>query len=133
MEVCGEDRPGKHAQSLMATIVWFSAYFAARLLLKMDVFAPWERVAISLLPIPFFAWFVMVFIRRMRETDEMQRRIQLEALAIAFPLSVLLLMTLGLLQKAIVLSENDWGYTQVWLYLPLFYALGNAIAAHRYR
>jgi membrane-associated PAP2 superfamily phosphatase len=117
----------------MVTIVWFSAYFAARLLLKMDVFAPWERVAISLLPIPFFAWFVMVFIRQMRDTDEMQRRIQLEALAIAFPLSVLLLMTLGLLQKAIVLSENDWGYTQVWLYLPLFYAFGNAIAAHRYR
>lgn len=114
-------------------IVWFGAYFICRSLLRQTTFPTWERVAIALVPIPFFAWFLWKFIARLRTADELRRRIQLEALAIAFPLSIVLLMTLGLLQRAIVLPMSDWSYAHVWLYLPLFYAFGEAWAAHRYR
>lgn len=132
MEVC-ESQKRKHTQSLIATLVWFSAYFGARLLLKMDGYSQPERVAISLIPIPFFLWFVWVFVKRLHDTDELERKIQLESLAIAFPMAILMLMTLGLLQKAIALPQDEWGYTMVWWYLPMFYTLGYAIASYRYR
>jgi hypothetical protein len=132
MEICATEEK-QYSPPLLATLVWFAAYFGARLLLKLDSFTPWERVAISLIPIPFFAWFLWLFVLRMRDTDELQRRIQLESLAIAFPAAIVLLMTLGLLQKAIDLPMKAWSYAHVWLYLPMFYLIGNAIAAHRYR
>src|SRR4051812_1756558 len=113
-------------------MIWMVAYFAARLILKHTDLPTWERVAVALIPIPFFAFFIWRFVTAMRYADELQRKIQLEALAIAFPLSVLLLMTLGLLQRAIDLPMNDWSYAHVWLYLPLLYALGSGIAARRY-
>jgi len=112
---------------------WLVSYFAARWLLKHAAMGTWLRVAVALFPVPFFALFLVLFIRNIRSMDELQRRIQLEALAIAFPLAVLLLMTLGLLQRAIDLPFEDWSYAHVWVYLPIFYSLGISIAARRYR
>ena len=68
------------------------------------------KVAAALIPVPIFALFLVLFIRLIRTMDELERRIQLEALAIAYPLTVLLLMTLGLLQRAVHLKFEDWSY-----------------------
>ena len=133
MDGCATDYPREYVKSAWIGVVWFVAYFGARLLLKVTGLPSWERVAISLIPIPFFLWFLWRFVKGMRLADELQRRIQLEALAIAFPLSIVLLMTLGLLQRAIDLPMNDWSYAHTWLYLPLFYIFGQSWAARRYR
>jgi hypothetical protein len=117
----------------LVSAAWLVSYFAARWLLEHAAMAPWLRVAVALFPVPFFALFLVLFIRGIRGLDELQRRIQLEALAVAFPLAVLLLMTLGLLQRAIELPFEDWSYAHVWVYLPLFYFFGICIAARRYR
>jgi hypothetical protein len=69
----------------------------------------------------------------LRDLDELERRIQLEALAIAFPGALLLIMTLGLLQLAIPLSPADWSYRHIWPFLFLFYFLGLALTRRRYR
>ncbi|MSS72575.1 MAG: hypothetical protein EXS64_13935 [Candidatus Latescibacteria bacterium] len=113
--------------------VWFLAYFGARGLLEHGPAEAWQRVGVALLPVPFFAVFLVTFIRRIGSMDELQRRIQLEALAVAFPLALLLLMTLGLLQRAIHLPFEDWSYAHVWPYLPIFYFIGLAVASRRYR
>ena len=78
------------------------------------------------------AVFLASFIRRIGRMDELQRRIHLEALAIALPLATLLLMTLGLLQRAISLPFEDWSYAHVWPYLPIFYLVGFFISKRRY-
>jgi hypothetical protein len=117
----------------VACVAWLVAYFAARWFLKRAEMDTWLRVAVALIPVPFFVIFLLGFIRGIGTMDELQRRIQLEALAIAFPLAVLLLMTLGLLQRAINLSFEDWSYAHVWVYLPIFYFLGIFIAARRYQ
>src|SRR5262245_38508810 len=108
--------------------LWLLAYFFARVLLKGGGMETWQRVAVALMPIPPFAACLAVFIRNIRSLDELERRIHLEALAIAFPLTMLLLMTLGLLQRAIELPFEDWSYLHVWYYLPLFYFGGLAYA-----
>lgn len=117
----------------LAALAWFVAYFAARVFLKDSEAATWVRVAVALMPVPFFVATLLLLVRGIRGMDELQRRIQLEALAIAFPVTMVFLMTLGLLQRAIVLPFEDWSYLHVWVYLPAFYFVGIVVASRRYR
>ncbi len=111
---------------------WIFAYFGARGLLESYAMGTWWRVAVALLPIVPFAILLLGIIRGIRQMDELQRRIQLEALGVAFPLTILLLMTLGLLQLAIRLKPEDWSYRHIWPFLFVFYAVGLVIAKRRY-
>lgn len=106
---------------------------AARFALEELQLAPGLRVAVALLPVLPTAVFLWLVITNIRGLDELQRRVHLEALAIAFPLAILLLWTLGLLQLAIDLPAEDWSYRHVWVYLLLFYFIGLAIASRRYQ
>lgn len=117
------------------TILWGISLVVARLALdkELQLEPTWLRVAAALLPVvptAVFLWFVVSAVRGL---DELHRRVHLEALAIAYPLAILLLVTLGLLQLAIDLSPENWSYRHVWVYLPFFYFLGLAIAWRRYR
>jgi hypothetical protein len=102
-------------------------------MLEMLQLQPHWRVGIALLPVLPFAWFLGLIISGIRSLDELERRVHLEALGIAFPLAILLLMTLGLVQLAVDLNPEDWSYRHVWVYLPLFYFLGLALSWRRYR
>jgi hypothetical protein len=113
-------------------LAWILLYFGARALLAKAQFTTGVRVGIALAPIPFFAAFLWHTIRDVRSADEFERRIHLEALAIAYPLAMLLLMTLALMQRAVELKFEDWSYAHVWIYLPIFYFLGLALARRRY-
>ena len=117
----------------LAAGLWLGLYFAARGMLEMDGLSSWVRAGIALAPLPAFAWFLREFIRSVSGTDELERRIQLEALAVAFPLTLLLLMTLGLLQIAIDLSMDDWSYRHIWPFLYVFYLMGLMRARRRYQ
>jgi hypothetical protein len=116
----------------LALITWGVLYFAARAVLESAA-TPWVRVAISLAPLPAFIWFLRDFIRGLRGLDELERRIQLEALAVAFPLTMVLIMTLGLVQVAIPLSLDDWSYRHIWPFLFVFYLAGLTLARRRYQ
>lgn len=118
---------------LAAMIVFLILYVAARYTLGQGGVSSVLRVGAALLPVPAFAFFLISFIRGLKALDELERRIQLESLAIAFPLTLLLIMTLGLLELAIPLSPQDWSYRHVWAFLPLFYFLGLLIARRRYQ
>jgi hypothetical protein len=119
--------------SLTVTALWVATYLVARLALKELQLDPRLRVAVALLPVVPTALFLGTVIGSVRRLDELQRRVHLEALAIAFPLSILLLWTLGLLQLAVNLPAEDWSYRHVWVFLPLLYFVGLAIAWRRYR
>ena len=108
------------------------SYVAARALLEL-VASPQVRVAAALLPIPFFALWLLTIVRGIRALDELERRIQLEAIAIAFPLTLILLLTLGLLEIAVTLPREDLSYRHIWSFLPLFYIFGLTIARRRYQ
>ncbi len=117
---------------LVIGIAWFLAYVVARGVLEQPELGRSLRLAVALLPVPLFAAFLVRFVRSLRGADELERRIHLEALAIAFPLTILLLQTLGLLERAVGLKFEDWSYGHVWAYLPLFYFFGLAVSRRRY-
>lgn len=108
------------------------SYLGARGALELQL-EPWLRVVVALIPVGpavLLLWFIISGIRSM---DELERRVHLEALAVAYPLAILLLMTLGLLQLAVPLSPEDWSYRHVWVFLPIFYFMGLTIAWRRYQ
>ncbi len=118
---------------MFTALTWVIVYLLTRALLDSNQLPQGWRVIVALAPMLPFAFFLLFILASIHSMDELQRRIQLEALAIAFPLAILLFMLLGLLQLAIPLSPEDWSYRHTWGYLPLLYFLGVAIASRRYQ
>ena len=124
--------PSFFARPAVWGAAWFAAWFAARIILESTTVPTWARVAAALAPTPLAGAALLTIIRGARELDELEQRIQLEALAFAFVLAVLLLMTLGLMELAITLNRDDWSYRHVWAMLPMLYFGGLVVARKRY-
>lgn len=118
---------------IISVSTWILTYFLARAMLETNQLSEGLRLLIALVPIIPFAVFLMSMLAGIREMDELHRRVHLEALAIAFPLTMLLLMLLGLIELVIPLSPDDWSYRHVWQFLPLFYFIGLAFTWRRYQ
>ena len=114
---------------LIAAAAWMLSYFLARALLESSKLAVPARILAALLPILPFAAFLYLVVKDQRGMDELQLRVQMEALAIAFPLSMIFLMVFGLIGQALDLTLER----HVWFYLPMFYFAGLALAWRRYQ
>lgn len=123
----------KSHRGLLSSGFFVLAYLVARIVLKQEELGELVRVLAALLPVLPFTWMLLEFIKGIQGMDELEKRIQLEALVVAFPLTLILLMTLGLLEIAITLPAEDLRYRHVWAMLPLFYFLGLAFAKRRYQ
>lgn len=91
------------------------------------------KAGISLAAIAGFIGFAVAELQLIRRLDELQRRIQLEALGFAFPVSVGLLMLLGLFERFMTLPVGDVSYRHVWPLMVLAYFVGLALARWRYQ
>lgn len=102
-----------------ATSLFVVCYLLALWLLesKVSLLLKYSSVILTIIA---FAYFIVEEIRWISRFDELQRKIQLEALAITFPLCTLLIMALGLLEKMNVLPPEDWSYRHVW---PVFFVI----------
>ena len=117
---------------LLAGGIWLCAYFLARY--GMHAWAPaghWD-IAVASIPLVAFFWFVYEVQRALRHIDELQRRIHLEALAMAFLLVLLCLMGIGLLEETpkgrVVLPFRD-----LWFALLPIYGVCYLAARRHYR
>ena len=120
-------------QLLFAGLLWGSVFLLARGLLELSSLDRTLRIAVAFIPTPVFIWFLWAWMKGVARMDELQRRIQLEALAFAFPCCVVLLMTLGLMELAIPLNPDDWSYRHVWALMPALYFAGLWRANRRYQ
>ena len=76
------------------------------------------------------AWLILASTRPARHLDELQRQIQLEALAFGFAGTAILGSTYGFLVSA-GLPEID--SSLIWPVMVLLWAIGTVIACRRYR
>src|SRR5215213_542661 len=106
---------------LVRGLLWVSVYLLSRGLLNLEIAQPALRIAIALLPAPLFVWYLWTWMKGVAAMDELQRRIELEALGFAFPAMLVLLMTVGLLDLAIALGPDDFRLHQLWLMMPMLY------------
>jgi Na+/citrate or Na+/malate symporter len=118
---------------LIGGITLAAIFLAARVLVELTSLPLAVRISIAVLPVAIFIVWVAACVRAARRMDdELERRIQLEALAFAFPCAFAVIMGLGLLELVVTLPKHDLSYRHVWAMLPIFYLIGLTIARRRY-
>ena len=136
MQAVEESRKIYGTRLLLRGLLWMLIYVVALWLLTGRAMVEIEsrpvRVGVALLPAPFFVWWLWTWMKGVMRMDELQRRIELEALAFAFPATLVFLATLGLLDTAIALNPADFSLRHVWLMVPMLYYIGLWRAQRRY-
>ena len=122
----------EHRIGLTSAAVFALAYIGALMAGESSMSTP-VKVTLSLVAVAGFVMFVAAELHVIRGLDELERRIQLEALAFAFPVSVGMLMLLGLLQRFLTLPLDDLSYRHLWPAMMLAYFIGLALARWRYQ
>jgi hypothetical protein len=117
----------------VAGLAWLLSYLAARFTLQAIAPAPHWDIVVANVPVIAFFWFVWVVRRALKDTDELRRRIHLEALALAFPTVMLVLMTLGLLDSPPVGPPLGIPLRDLWVVLPPIYGICFIVVNQRYR
>lgn len=114
-----------------AILAFFASYFAARFLVRDVSIGVPLRAALCVLPAGLGAlalWRVVQYARAL--SDELERRVQLEAFAFAFPAGLLVSMALGFLEHSRLLHVDPWDY---WFFHLPMYFLGLVLAKRRYQ
>ena len=113
---------------LLAMLSYLVLLFAVMLITNAYPDAWWRYVLlmVPIVPLVFVAWAV---VRMMSDVDELQRRIQLEALAFAFGAGSLITFSYGMLQIA-GLPEVSWLF--VWPVYAACWVVGGLLAQRRY-
>jgi len=116
---------------------FYTAMFAYAVLLLASVFltnhaspSVWWRMPLALTPMVPIFFVVRAFLRFFHRIDELQRRIQLEALALSFGVTCVVTFSYSLLEYA--------GFPPLsWIWLPPFmmmlWSLGVCMASRRYQ
>ena len=103
---------------LAATLVWVGLVFLADFIVDASPDAGW-RYAVALLPMVPAAFWVVASVRYHRLLDELQQRIQLEAIALAFAGTALVTSGYGFLELA---GLPRIGWMWVWALMgPLWF------------
>jgi hypothetical protein len=113
-------------------VVFVLVYFAVAEALAALPLAAGGRLAVTILPLVAFLWFLGTAVRVARGLDELERRIQLEALAVAYPTAIALLMAFALLDRAGFVVPGFERMRDLALLAMLPYPIGVMVAKRRY-
>ncbi len=124
----------RYTRELMLAMGAYVLVLFASITLLRHIEAPVLRALVALLPVPPIALALRAIVRYIRDVDEMQQRIELEAVSIATALVSLLYLSGGFLQTARVV-DIPAAAALIWLF-PLVcftYGLAKAVVSRRYR
>ncbi|MBE9463639.1 hypothetical protein ACFP1I_11955 [Dyadobacter subterraneus] len=107
-------------------------YLPAAWLLKHRIFSQPVSVVIAIVPIITFAVFIYKLIKAFSAMDEVNQRVQLEAVVIGFSLTAMLMMLLFLLSLCDISNPGWFGYGHVVGYCWLFYFIGWFVSKKKY-
>ena len=102
-------------------------------LLKQHVEDPSLRALVALSPVPFVALAMRAIVRHIRDTDEMQRRIEVESVSFATALVSLAYFAAGLLQAAKVIDIPS-SAAMIWVFplICLTYGIAKVFISRRF-
>jgi hypothetical protein len=103
-------------------------------LLKHHVDEPALRALVALSPVPFVALAMRAMIRHIRDTDELQRRIEVESVSLATALVSLAYFAAGLLQAAKVIDVPA-SMAMIWVFpmICFVYGIAKIAVSRRFR
>ncbi|KLI98296.1 hypothetical protein [Luteimonas sp. FCS-9] len=124
----------RYTREMLVALGAYAALLVVSLLWLRHVQGPLPRALVALLPVPPIALVLRAMVRYVRGVDELQQRIELEAVCIAAAGVSLAYMTGGFLQAAGVVAVPA-SAAMLWVF-PLVcggYGLAKAVVARRYR
>lgn len=124
--------PSKGYGVFYLALLWAASYIVSLFVLKESNPGKVAAIVAAVVPAVLFAWCVFSVIKSAANMDEVEVRIQMEAAVLAFALSFILIMTLGLLDLAVELNKEDWGYRHLVPYFMVFYLFGLFMARRKY-
>lgn len=135
-KTCDMSTPAQRRRYLRDVIPVSIAYGAAMIgsaLLLRHIEAPALRAVVALLPLGFVALLLRATVRYIREADEMQRRIEVEAVSLAAAFVSLVYFGGGLLQLARVI-DLPASIAMLWVFpmTCLAYAVAKLVVSRRY-
>ncbi len=135
---CGSGTPALRNRYLREFLPAMAAYvatvFLSVWLLKRGVEEPGLRALVALLPVPAIGLALRAIIRYIRDVDELQQRIELEAVSFAAAFVSIVYVSGGFLQLARVIDIPS-GVAMIWVF-PLIcasYGLAKMVVARRFQ
>ena len=127
--------PNKHVSErvLIYAILWGICYIGSLFAIKTLSLSMAVNTLLTLISVLAFSVFIYKYYRSIFFMDEVQIKMQMEAVVFAFSMGLLLISTLGLLDLYIKLNANDWNYRFLVPIFILFYFIGLIIAKRKYR
>jgi len=117
---------------LIYAVIWCLSYVGSLFALKTLDIPKEAGIALTVITVMAFALFIYKYYRGISFMDEVQIKIQMEAIVISFSMGLLLLMTLGLLDLVIILNKEDWSYRHLVPLFVGFYFFGLFISKRKY-
>jgi hypothetical protein len=136
-EACDTGTPALRSRYLREFLPAMAAYvltlfFSVWLLKRVD--EPGLRALVALMPVPAIGMALRAIIRYIRDVDELQQRIELEAVSFAAAFVSMVYVTGAFLQLAKVIDIPS-GVAMIWVF-PLIcasYGLAKMVVARRYQ
>ena len=108
--------------------------YAGLLALSIYLLGPnpsgWRATLVVLLPMLPAAAMCWAVVRQLRRSDELQRRMQLEALGLAFAGTALITFSYGFLE---LVGWPKLSMFAVWPLMAMLWIIGGVLASRRYR
>ena len=123
----------RYSREMMIAMSGYVVLLVLSILLLKRVEGTALRACIALLPVPPIAMTLRAMIRYIRDADELQQRIELQAVSFAAAFVSLLYLTGGLLQSARVLDVAA-SAAMIWVFplVCLAYGLAKIVVSRRY-
>ncbi len=118
---------------IFAALLWGLSFMVSVFSLKNFGLPPSAGIGLIILNGLLFVIYIFASLKSFREMDEVQVRIHLEAVVIAFALSLLLFMTLGLADLFLPINKEKFTYLHIFPLLFFFYFFGLFISRSKYR
>jgi hypothetical protein len=135
-EACDAGMPAlrsRYLREFVPAMVGYVVALALSLWLLKSIDGGLLRAVVALLPVPPIALALRAMIRYIRDSDELQRRIELEAVSFATAGVSLVYMGGGFLQLAKVVDVPS-GVAMIWVFplVCLLYGIAKAVVSRRY-
>lgn len=123
--------PRTEPLAVVAAVVLIGAYLLLHLVVGTESWPVVARIGVGLMPAAAIAVAIAIELRIIRRVDELQQRIQLEALAFGYPGAILVIVAIRFLRTEGVLTS--WHLGDIWPLLTVPYFVGLALAWRRYK
>jgi hypothetical protein len=114
---------------LLAMAAYVIVLLVSVTLINISPASAWWRIPLALAPVVPIIFAMIAYMRFMIRMDELQRRIQFEALAFGFGGTAILTFSYGLLEN-VGLPHISWIF--VFPLMCILWGIGSAIASRRY-